>query len=556
MTTITPPTAPLVTPATPSAAPVVVVQSPPPALTRLAIGHVLEATVTTQTAKDVFQVQTPLGLISLKTAFILPKGGALILQLQSQSPNVQFQINSLNGSPPQQALRSGAAATLASGITARGAVKETGHSQSAPFAKLSPGNVLQASVLRPRSQPASQAATPPAGAPLAGLSAAKGAAVAQMGAAPDSTKVSPVAKPGLATPAQPAGLRAGDATRNANAPKIASGIAAKASGFLPPGSQLSVRITGVQLPNLGATGITQATPAGASASPVLSAGTSLSGTVTGSTPSGHPIIQTSAGVIALETQTVVPRGSVVTLDVVTAPTAALAKQGTQMPLHQSLFTARTWPALEQVVEVLHEANPALARQVVNSIIPRPNAGLTAGLIFFLSALRAGDLRSLLGEDPMRLIERSRPALAGRLTEDFTTLVRIADEPGSGDWRVALIPINTGSQIEQIRLLLRQGDSEEEDDSGVSDSRFVLDVELSTLGRLQLDGLVRNHGKSLDLIIRSEAPLSETMHNDIRTIFVDAADLTGLTGGVSFQSAPANFIDIPDPSSDHDLGLVV
>ncbi len=221
-----------------------------------------------------------------------------------------------------------------------------------------------------------------------------------------------------------------------------------------------------------------------------------------------------------------------------------------------MFASRKWPALEQVIQVLHEATPTTAQQLVNSFIPRPDAGLTSGLVFFLTALRGGDIRSLIGEAPMRLIESRRPNLAGRVSEDFSALARIADEPGSSDWRVALIPINTGAQIEQIRMLMRQHGSDEEEATDTADSRFVIDVELSTFGRLQLDGLVRNNGKSLDLIIRSEAPLSGTMHDDIRTIFLDAADLTGLTGSVNFQAAPPLFIDIADPSIDHDLGLVV
>ena len=166
------------------------------------------------------------------------------------------------------------------------------------------------------------------------------------------------------------------------------------------------------------------------------------------------------------------------------------------------------------------------------------------------------MRTLVGDDIMRLIERTRPNLTGRVTEDFTSLARIADEP-SGDWRVALIPLNTGSEIEQIRMLLRQhGGEEEDDESGNSDTRFVVDVVLSRFGRMQLDGLVRNNGKSLDLIVRSEMTLSDEMQNDIRTIFQDAADLTGLQGGVNFQATPPDFIEITDPTGEHDLGFVV
>ncbi|NQU59231.1 MAG: hypothetical protein HQ513_18525 [Rhodospirillales bacterium] len=556
MTTITPPSAPQLPPTTPSVAPVVVVQSPPPALARLAIGHLLEATVTTQTAKDVFQVQTPQGQLSLQTALTLPKGSTLVLQLQAQSPFVQFQINSLNGGPPPPVLKSGNAATLASGIAARAAVKGSGHAQAATFAKLTPGSILQATVLRPISQPPSQptggaspapGAAQSANAAAAGLTANKGAVIGKSDAIQGLTK--PSTTPGLTKPISHA---PGDAA----VPKTTLGIAPKGTGFLPPGSQLSVRITGVQLPNPGVTSAPPLASGGLGSGQPPSAGMSLSGSVTGSTPAGHTIVQTRVGLFALETQTVVPRGSVITLDVVNVPNTPLLKAGALPTLHESLFTSRKWPALEQVIQVLHEANPATAQQLINSIIPRPDAGLTSGLIFFLAALRGGDLRSWIGDDAMRLIERSRPNLAGRVSENFTALARMADEPSSGDWRVALIPINTGAQIEQIRMLMRQHGGDEEDESETSDNRFIIDVELTTFGRLQLDGLVRNNGKSLDLIIRSEAPLSETMHNDIRSIFLEAAELTGLKGGVNFQAAPALFIDIVDPSSDHALGLVV
>ena len=560
MTTITPPTAPQPPPSTPSAAPVVVVQSPPAALTRLAIGQLLEATVITQTGKDVFQVQTPLGTLSLQSVMAMPKGSALVLQLQSQSPFFQFQVNSLNGKPPPHSLNKANSAPLASGTTERPTATTASQGQSTTVPKLTPGSVLQATVMRPLTQALSapaNATTPLTGAGSAATDAIKSSVATQAGTTPGLSKQAPM-------PAAAAGKHAAQSatpsqTNPTTAPatvKVPSGVLSKAAGYLPPGSQLSVKISSVQLPNPAAASTTPAAPAGPGASPTLSAGTSLSGSVTGSTPSGHAIVQTRAGVFALTTQTVVPRGSVVTLEVVNAPSPPVVKPDAATVLHESLFTSRKWPALEQMVQTLNETNPMIAQQLVNTILPRPDAGLTSGLIFFLTALRGGDLLSLIGEAPMRLIERSRPNLAGRMTEDFSALARIADEPGPGDWRVALIPVNTGAEIEQIRLLMRQHGGEEGEDAGPADGRFVLDVELTSLGRLQLDGLVRNNGKSLDLIIRSEEPLSETMHNDIRTIFLDAADLTGLKGGVNFQSAPAHFIDIADPLGDHAFGLVV
>ena len=102
MNTIKPTTISLSPPSTSGTAPVVVVQGAPPALRRFTVGQLLEATVTSQTAKNVFQVQTPIGKFMMQSPLNMPKGSTLILQLLSQSPLKQFQINSLNGVTPSQ----------------------------------------------------------------------------------------------------------------------------------------------------------------------------------------------------------------------------------------------------------------------------------------------------------------------------------------------------------------------------------------------------------------------------------------------------------------------
>ena len=507
-----------------------------------------------------------MGQLSLQSSVALPKGGALVLQLLSHSPSVQFQISSLNGAAPPLSMKTGkltpgAAQTqnlAATGVSSSSKMA-TGASASAP--KLTPGNVLQATLMRPLSQPSSGRAlqtpgslTSPATAPAA---VAKGAPVNTGGLPPASATKGPTPTlPGTGNPALQAAAKTPGNIINPNIAKATPGGVSQTSGYLPTGSQLSVKITGVQLPNPIATSSTPSQGTTGSGTG-LAAGTPLSGTVTGSTPSGHPIVQTRVGVFSLTTQTVVPRGSEVTLEVVTAPTAPTVKPGTIPSLHQSMFASRKWPALEEVFQVLQEANPATAQQIMNSVVPRPNTALTAGILFFMTALRVGDFRTLIGDDVMKLLEKTRPNLMGKVSDDFSSLARMADEPVSSDWRVALIPINTGAEIDQIRMLLRQHANDEEDEeSGKSDTRFVIDVELSKFGRVQLDGLVRNKGKSLDLIVRSESPFASNMQNDIRTIFEDATSLTGLKGSVSFQAAPPDFIDIADPTGDHDLGLVV
>ena len=83
----------------------------------------------------------------------------------------------------------------------------------------------------------------------------------------------------------------------------------------------------------------------------------------------------------------------------------------------------------------------------------------------------------------------------------------------------------------------------------------IEVEMSHLGDLQLDGLVRE--KRLDLILRSRAPLPEFMRRDITQIFHDANEITGNHGKIGFQSSLEwKAMPIEAPQAATDAGVVV
>jgi hypothetical protein len=205
--------------------------------------------------------------------------------------------------------------------------------------------------------------------------------------------------------------------------------------------------------------------------------------------------------------------------------------------------------LSEALQALQELRPAVAHDLISTVLPQTNARMTADVLFFLSALRGGDLGDWLTPGAARLLRRERPELLTRLGEEFRQIATLAREPTAGDWRIALVPFFNGSEIDQLRLYLRPyGGDGEETEATPKGLRFILDVELSRLGRLQLDGLVRDDRKRLDLIVRSERPLAPAMQNDIRGIFEEANATTGVAGGLAFQSAPPNFIEAA-PESD-------
>ena len=104
---------------------------------------------------------------------------------------------------------------------------------------------------------------------------------------------------------------------------------------------------------------------------------------------------------------------------------------------------------------------------------------------------------------------------------------------------------------------RADDNSDEQDKARKGTRFILDLDLSRLGRIQLDGLVYQKDKHMDLIVRTEIPLPPRMHEDIRNIFQEAAEVTGIKGGISFQAAPPNFVETTPPTEPEEhLGLIV
>ena len=120
----------------------------------------------------------------------------------------------------------------------------------------------------------------------------------------------------------------------------------------------------------------------------------------------------------------------------------------------------------------------------------------------------------------------------RLGDDFSNLRRLSEERGPGDWRTFLFPFFDGEELQQIRMFTRSyGDDEEEDEDEEGrrgrNVRFVVDVNLTKLGDLQLDGLVQE--RRFDLIVRSKADLTPETRQEIQDIFADGVEATGFEG---------------------------
>lgn len=280
------------------------------------------------------------------------------------------------------------------------------------------------------------------------------------------------------------------------------------------------------------------------APPTPAAPLSLTGRVlSNSVPGGGVLVQTEAGLLSLPSGLALPVGGTVRLDVVGLP---LPPPPAPPPATPGLGTGG-WPALSEAIDQLARSDLQAATQMMQAL-PQAGPRLAAALAGFAAAVRNGDSRLPGGEATQRGLDKiGRHDLADRLLGDMKSLAEDAAQPKgpAGEWQTLTMPFLNGAQIDPIRLHVQTPPENEEQrrGGGGGEKRFILDVEMSRLGRIQFDGLVLRETKRFDLIVRTRQPLDTAICRDIAGIFAECAQLTGIKGGVSFQAGRA-FVELP------------
>lgn len=525
MSTVVPPLPPI-PPQLPVVLPRLAILTAPPALLDLALGSKLDVVVSQVLDNGQFKFSSPLGDITLRLPgpATLKTGAPFILQLVG-----------LGAQPKAQLIAPGAQATAQSSpqTTHAGLVPGAPGGATASTGIVNPalhvGAIVTASLVRPLTVNGAFQ-----------IIATPGAATPQPASAGGTTTILPGQPSGPATaPSTPAAAASGQASavQNQNPSGPVTPAAPGTPQTFPVGSGLVLKIISVRPPEGTPPALTPP-PAGGPVS--LAQGATLYGTVSGRQGVSNTVVQTHAGPMTLPTAQPLSPGTSIVFEIrsLVPPPPTPAQHPTENLLRGD------WPALDDALKTLHDISPAAHMQVLQAALPRADAQLATNVLFFLAALRGGDLKSWLGDGPLRILERHRPELAGRLREDMGQMSRRFGDPESGDWRMQGVPFFQNNDIEQFRLLIRDHDDDEEDTDSKRGTRFVIDLDLSRLGHLQIDGLVGEKGKRLDLVLRSDTPLDATMRRDLSAIYQNAMEVTGINGSIGFQAAPAKFIDIP------------
>jgi hypothetical protein len=266
---------------------------------------------------------------------------------------------------------------------------------------------------------------------------------------------------------------------------------------------------------------------------------SLSGVVISRSALGQPTVHTPAGFIALDVRAPLPNGTQVSLDILSRlPPEA----GAMPPPAAALGAASPWTTLEALWQSLAEADPGAAARLV-AALPQAGPQLLANLTAAMAAVRGGDASVWLGLPEIaqraQTREEARVAkLAQRFSDDIKGAARAANRP-EGEWRVYPLPFVAGGQVERIQMLVRRApDADDAEEGGRrgrrKDTRFILDLTLSRLGEMQIDGLVNPPARNLDLVIRTRQDLPAPMPADLRGLFAEALLAVGYAGNLAFR----------------------
>lgn len=265
--------------------------------------------------------------------------------------------------------------------------------------------------------------------------------------------------------------------------------------------------------------------------------TAVSGLMTGTVIEGtgsETLLSTAIGLLALRRKLALSPGTEIAFVVI--DTMAPDTEAAMAPARSG-----GWSALEEILFALLGEAPALAEQLRAELTPPSGTALAGTLIYLLGALYQGNWP---GPAISRALDDSgNGKLNKRLADDIAALRRLSNDQTTDGWRVLTLPLLLGNFPLPVRLYLQRRQPAKQD--GI---RFALEAELSRLGPVQLDCLMRD--KRLILVLRSHRGLSPELREEMRSIFQRALHAGGISGDLSFATVATFLVHPLDQMRQH------
>ena len=246
-----------------------------------------------------------------------------------------------------------------------------------------------------------------------------------------------------------------------------------------------------------------------------------------------PLVVTKIGVLALEEKIRLPHLTPVTVRIteISEPTSFLPAEHSGFPDFQGI---------EETLNLLQKTDTAVFESFKN-VLPQTGNKLPAQIASFIRAIsQNAPAPAFIGEANVAAIQSLGEKGHGLLTEIEKEIKaspkKVSD--GRSPWKGWTIPFLSGAIVEPVSLYLQRPQEDGHRKAGTTLKqnavRFVLDLNLTRLGKLQMDGLAHRNERRFDLIVRHQNNLPVSFDDKIRFIFTQTLTALNYTGTVNVE----------------------
>lgn len=225
------------------------------------------------------------------------------------------------------------------------------------------------------------------------------------------------------------------------------------------------------------------------------------------------------------------------------PVAALLVKLPPVPMTpEEMFAetalARSAPTLTQLLQTPSSMVPTAMIAQVHDMVPRPGTPKFAmNVAMALMGLSGGDASHIFGAKLLAALKPEHRAALEKEIQALPTLTR--EGAGSPEGMRINLPVEMAGQMYMWQLTVRNHDADQRQSAGGgrvdAPTRFILDLYMTQLGAMQVDGLSFHNTRRLDLILRTKDAFTPDVQNALRQEAYTVFERAELSGSFEFQT---------------------